>query len=114
MLDGQFDFHLRAKLIQSVIMRAQDTNMQGLDGFLAANESLYGAGIMSTFIGNHDVPRSIHFAEDTPMWDNEWSDGKDRAWSGQPSPPGNNAPFERLANAFAILYTTKGIPLVYY
>ena len=45
------------------------------------NDDYYGAGIMSTFIGNHDIPRLIHLAEDAPVWDSEWSDGKDLAWS---------------------------------
>jgi glycosidase len=120
MLDGQFDFPLRQKLLRSVLMRAGDagSTMKSLDGFLAANESYYGAGIMSTFIGNHDVPRAIHFAEDSPLWGtadgSEWSDGKDRAWTNTPALPGGTSAFERLANAFTILYTSKGIPLVYY
>lgn len=114
MLDGQFDFPLRAVMIRSLLMRAQDTPMSALDGFLSENESFYGSGIMSTFVGNHDIPRPIHYAEDSPMWGSEWDDGKNRAWSNQPGVPGNRAPFERLANAFTVLFTTKGVPLVYY
>ena len=34
---------------------------------------------MSTFLGNHDVPRAIHLAEDTPLWSDVWDDGKDRS-----------------------------------
>jgi glycosidase len=111
-LDGQFDFPMRVNLAKNVLMRYG--TMQDLEGFLASNEGYYGSGIMSTFIGNHDIPRSIHFAEDTPMWNNEWADGKDRAWSNQPNLPGNKAPFERLGNAFAILMTSVGVPLIYY
>jgi glycosidase len=116
MLDGQFDFPLRARLIRSVLMRSGGGSdvMSALDGFLAYNDTYYGGGVMSTFIGNHDVPRVIHFAEDNPMWGNEWSDGKDRAWNNQPGLPGGTSAFERVANAFTILYTSKGIPLVYY
>jgi glycosidase len=116
MLDGQFDFPLRARLLRSVLMRSQDGNdaMSALDGFLAYNDTYYGSGVMSTFIGNQDVPRSIHFAEDSPAWGNEWSDGKDRAWSNTPGLPGGTSAFERLANAFTILYTSRGVPLVYY
>ena len=116
MLDGQFDFPMRARLMRSVLMRDGGGGgvMSALDGYLAYNDTFYGAGIMSTFIGNHDVPRSIHFAEDSPMWGNEWSDGKDRSWSNQPGQPGGMAPYERLANAFTVLYTSRGVPLVYY
>ncbi len=120
MLDGQFDFPLRARLLRSVLMRAGDagSTMKSLDGFLAANESVYGAGIMSTFIGNHDIPRPIHFAEDSPVWGTgdgvEWTDGKDKAWNNTPVLPSGTSAFERVANAFTILYTSKGIPLVYY
>lgn len=120
MLDGQFDFPLRSRLLRSVLMRAGDaaSTMKSLDGFLAANEAVYGAGIMSTFLGNHDVPRPIHFAEDSPLWGTgdgaEWADGKDKAWSGTPALPSGTSAFERVANAFTILYTSKGIPLLYY
>ncbi len=112
MLDGQFDFPFRMQLANKVLMRKG--TMQELDGFIAASDSVYGAGVMSTFIGNHDLPRAIHLAQDQPLWDNEWADGKDRSWVNQPALPGGTSAFERLANAFTILYTMKGIPLVYY
>lgn len=112
MLDGQFDFPFRAALISSVLTRS--ASMQSLDGFMSGNESYYGSGIMSTFIGNHDVPRSIHFAQDTPMWGDEWANGKDRSWTNQPPLPVGTSAFERFANAYTILLTTPGIPLIYY
>lgn len=111
-LDGQFDFPLRVTLARTVLMRKAP--MSELADFLNSNDAYYGPGIMSTFIGNHDMPRPIHFAQDTPVWDNEWDDGKNLAWSNQPGPPGGTSAFERLGNAFTILFTTKGIPLVYY
>jgi glycosidase len=111
MLDGQFDFPFRMKLASTVLMR--HGTMQDLDGFVANND-IYGNGVMSTFIGNHDIPRAIHLAQDQPLWDNEWTDGKDRSWVNQPALPGGTSAFERLANAFTILFTLKGIPLVYY
>ncbi|MFO0632257.1 MAG: alpha-amylase family glycosyl hydrolase [Nannocystaceae bacterium] len=112
MLDGQFDFPLRMQLARNVLMRAG--TMQELASFMDGNDEYYGAAIMSTFIGNHDIPRAIHLAQDTPVWNDQWADGKDRAWSNQPGLPTGNSAFERLANAFAILMTTKGAPLVYY
>jgi glycosidase len=78
------------------------------------NDDYYGSGVMSTFIGNHDIPRAIHLAEDKPLWDNQWADGKDRAWDNKPGLPAGTSAFERLGLAFTILYTTRGAPLVYY
>ena len=112
MLDGQFDFPLRMQMAASVLMRKSP--LSDLASFMDSNDGYYGNGIMSTFIGNHDIPRAIHLAEDTPVWDNEWADGKDRAWNNKPGLPAGTAAFERLGLAFTILMTTKGAPLVYY
>ena len=111
MLDGQFDFPLRMELVNKLIMR--QGAMSDLAGFMDSNDAYYGAGIMSTFIGNHDIPRVIHLAEDVPLWNSEWTDGKDMAW-GNVSLPGNLAPFERMALGFTLILTTPGAPLIYY
>jgi glycosidase len=112
-LDGQFDFPLRQHLLTSLLIKS--TPLSDLEGFMSQNDGFYGPNaIMSTFIGNHDVPRAIHFGEDQPLWTDPWADGKDRNWSNQPSLPGGTRAFERLANVFTILLTTKGIPLIYY
>jgi glycosidase len=112
MLDGQFDFPMRASMVSALLQRS--SSMQDLDAFLYGNENAYGAGIMSTFIGNHDVPRSIHFAQDVPLWSDAWAGGKDRAWSGQPGVVGETSAYERLGNAFTMLFTLPGVPLIYY
>jgi glycosidase len=112
LLDGQFDFPQRMQTAYNVLMRKGST--QELEGFLNSNDSAYGVGIMSTFIGNHDIPRAIHLAQDVPLWDNQWTDGKDHAWTNQPGQPAEKSAYERLANAFTLLFTTKGVPLVYY
>jgi glycosidase len=113
-LDGQFDFPLRMQMAYNVLMRKG--GMNELADFMDANDDYYnqGAAVMSTFIGNHDIPRAIHLAEDVPLWDNQWADGKDKAWNGKPALTASKSAFERLAVSFAILYTTKGAPLVYY
>jgi glycosidase len=111
-LTGQFDFPLRMNLAASVLMRK--TPMTDLATFLSSNDTYYGAGIMSTFIGNHDIPRAIHLAEDQPLWDNEWTDGKDKSWTMTPALPSGTSAFERMANAFTVLFTSKGVPLIYY
>jgi glycosidase len=111
MLDGQFDFPLRMELVNKLIMR--QGKLENLAQFMDSNDDYYGAGIMSTFIGNHDIPRVIHLAEDVPVWDSEWTDGKDLAWSNIPL-PGNLAPFERMALGFTVILTIPGAPLIYY
>ncbi len=112
MLDGQFDFPLRAQILATVLRR--QGSMVDLGNWMKANDTYYGPGaVMSTFIGNHDVPRSIHIAEDTPLF-GDWDDGKGRAWVNQPGQPANQRPFERLGVAFALLYTSPGVPLIYY
>jgi glycosidase len=129
-LDGQFDFPLRIRLIEAVLMRSTQNlltvddlgwsrnaraGMAGLADFMDANEDYYGTtAVMSTFVGNHDLPRTIHYAEDAPLWSNSADDGKASAWSGQPQTSTNPRAYERLANAFAVLFTNKGAPLVYY
>jgi glycosidase len=112
MLDGQFDFPLRMQLAASVLLRKG--SMADLAGFLDDNDGFYGDGVMSTFIGNHDIPRAIHLAEDVPLWDDQWTDGKDRAWMNTPGLSDGMSPFERLGLSFTILFTTRGAPLVYY
>ncbi|MEZ4399562.1 MAG: alpha-amylase family glycosyl hydrolase [Kofleriaceae bacterium] len=111
-LDGQFDFPLRGQLLATVLRR--QGSMLDLGTWLVGNDTFYGPGaVMSTFIGNHDVPRVVSFAEDTPLF-GDWDDGKSRAWQNQPTLPTSARPFERLAVAYALLFTSPGVPLIYY
>ncbi len=112
-LDGQFDFPLRAQLVKSVLLR-QGSLGADLDTFLNGNQSYYGKdALMGTFLGNHDLPRAIHLAEDTPQF-GEWDTGKSRAWSNLPAQPSSAAPYQRLALAFTVLLTIPGLPTIYY
>ena len=84
-LDGQFDFPLRYRIVDAMLLR--DTanmldypiadgdawtfnsppGMQGLQQFLDFDDSYYPTGsVMSTFVGNQDLPRSIHFRRADP------------------------------------------------
>lgn len=112
-LDGQFDFPLRSELGRRVLLR-QD-KMQGLVAFMDSNDTFYGAGLNSTFIGNHDVPRAIHLAQNTPLWGDMWAGGKDKNFDpNRPSIVGETEAYERLGLAMTILMTNKGVPLIYY
>ena len=129
MLDGQFDFPLRANLASAVLSRGNTGKhlpMWELAEFVRTNDTYYGCGsagglppVMSPWIGNHDVVRPIHIAEDEPQFD-EWSAGKDsdpakeRTWANLPTQPQGPEAYERLANAFAFLLTSPGAPLIYY
>lgn len=118
-LDGQFDFPYRAKVVSAMLARsAADPSdiqdMRSLATFLTANDTFYGCdAVMSPFLGNHDIGRVIHVAEDPPKW-NEYSNGGDYAWQSPPAVPVAVAPFERLAAAFTLLFTGPGAPLIYY
>jgi glycosidase len=112
MLDGQFDFPLRGTILSTLLRR--DGQMSDLVGFLDSNDGFYGANaVMSTFLGNHDVPRSVELALDAPMF-GAWDGGKNMAWSGQPTLPVISSPFQRLAVAYTLLMTMPGIPMIYY
>jgi glycosidase len=129
MLDGQFDFPLRANLASAILSRGNTGKhlpMWELAEFARTNDTYYGCGsagspppVMSPWIGNHDVVRPIHIAEDAPLFD-EWSDGKnsdpakERTWANLPDQPQTPEAYERLANAFAFLFTSPGAPLLYY
>ena len=118
MLDGQFDFPFKRALCEAVL---QD-GAAGLDafaGWLDANDRFYdvaGASkrsLMTTWIGNHDIPRAIHFASGQIPTCTQGSDGSN-AWTDDYDQPTDAAPYERLGLAFAVMLTNPGIPLIYY
>ncbi|MCL2822394.1 MAG: alpha-amylase family glycosyl hydrolase [Polyangiaceae bacterium] len=108
MLHGQFEFALRATIVSTVLMR--QGGMQDLDNDLNTYEDKFSGAIMSPFVGNHDLQRAIHYAQTTSgsAWNS--MDG----WAGLPGLPSDSAPFERLANAYTVIYTIRGVPLMYY
>lgn len=113
MLDGQFDFPFKARACEALF--TPGGHLDQFATWMAANDTFYGPGaIMSTFIGNHDIPRAIHFASgqigDCRAGSNP-SNGWDPASFTQPT---SAAPYERLGLAFAVMLTNPGIPLIYY
>ncbi|MFI5298464.1 MAG: cyclase family protein, partial [Polyangiales bacterium] len=52
---------------------------------------------------------------DTPTWSDPYNNGSDHAWDSTPlALPTTRSPFERFANALAVILTNKGAPLLYY
>ncbi len=110
-LDGQFDFPLRRVLLQTTLRGAEP--LTNLRNFMDGNDAFYGPdAVMSTWIGNHDLGRIIHMAERPSRWD-QYDNGGNCAFSG-PGTVGGRDPYERVAVAFAVLYTNRGAPLLYY
>lgn len=112
MLDGQFDFPFKARLCEAVF--TPGGRLDTFSGWLSGNDAFYGPGaIMTTWIGNHDIPRAIHFASreigncrEGSHAGNGWTDGFRQ--------PGDAAPYERVGLAFTVMFTNPGIPLIYY
>lgn len=112
MLDGQFDFPLKARLCEAVF--TPEGRMDSLASWMAGNDGYYGPGsIMTTWIGNHDIPRAVHFAS-RQIGNCMEGSHPGNAWTGDYSQPTTVEPYERLGVAFAILMTNPGIPLIYY
>jgi len=112
MLDGQFDFPAKARLCEAVFR--PDGDLGAFASWMDGNDTFYGPGaIMTTWIGNHDIPRAIHFASrEIPNCREGSNPGN--GWDWRPVQPTDAAPYERLGVAFAIMMTNPGIPLIYY
>jgi glycosidase len=111
-LHGQLDFPLRQHLLETVLMRK--TSMKNLHNYLDTTTSLYGPNaIMQTVVGVMELPRVIHYAEDTPLFE-VWDSGAARIWENQPQQPATAAPYERLQVAYTALLTLPGTPVIYY
>ncbi|HEU4412202.1 MAG TPA: alpha-amylase family glycosyl hydrolase [Polyangiaceae bacterium] len=118
-LDGQFDFPGRAALASAVL--ARHSKMSDLARFMESNDAFYEQtnggtcyAVMSPFVGNHDMGRAIHVAENTPRWD-AYADGIPNAWLNTPNQADvSDEAYERMANAFAVLMTNRGAVLIYY
>ena len=116
MLDGQFDFPLKRVLCEAVF--DPGGNLANLAGFMGGNDRFYDSptrpAIMSTWVGNHDIPRTVHFAD---WYFGNCTEGSHagNGWNpGVFAQPGNPEPYQRMAVAFAVLMTSPGLPLIYY
>lgn len=112
-LDGQFDFPFKARLCEAVLSGSM--SMADFASWMAGNDTFYGEGsLMTTWIGNHDIPRAIHFAS-RQIGNCREGSNPGNGWNGAAYPqPSAAEPYERLSIAFAIMMTNPGIPLIYY
>ncbi|MBU1242887.1 hypothetical protein KJ612_06775, partial [Myxococcota bacterium] len=112
-LDGQFDFPLRKRMCEAVFTRS--LSLDDFFNWWNSNDTVYGAGaLMSTWIGNHDVPRAIHFASGQLGSCTEGSHVGNSWNPGGFTQPADPEPYQRLALAFSLLLTNRGVPLIYY
>ncbi len=105
-LDGQFDFPLYFALRDGFISGAAP--LSDVLAAVDASRAAYGDARMSTFLGNHDVPRFV--TEAAEGW-------QDPCYAGQirnAAPPADPWPTDRLKLAWTALFTSPGLPLVYY
>ncbi|MEZ4393908.1 MAG: alpha-amylase family glycosyl hydrolase [Polyangiales bacterium] len=112
MLDGQFDFPWRARLCDAVF--TPGGRLDAFASWVGENERFYGAGaLMSTWVGNHDIPRAIHYAS-RQITECRAGSSPQNGWTRDFTQPTDAAPYERLGVAFAVLLTSPGLPLIYY
>jgi glycosidase len=111
-LHGQFDFPMYWRLLRT--FARSEEGMGHVADYLSDSQGYWGTGsVMGNFLGNHDVPRFVsHAAGDIP---NLWGVGaKEIGWANPPGQPQNAEPYERLKLAFSLLFTSSGVPLIYY
>ncbi|MCA9608604.1 MAG: hypothetical protein KC619_23535 [Myxococcales bacterium] len=110
-LDGQFDFPTHHQLQDGLV--TDRMTYTAVDGVIREAMSRYSPeGLHVRFLGTHDSNRMASRAAFDPAQGCRWPDG-----GGCPSLPGqptDPAVFGRLRRAFTILYTTPGIPFLYY
>lgn len=112
-LDGQFDFPMKDKLCRALF--SEEDTLENLAIWMADNDGFYGErAIMTTWIGNHDIPRAIHFASGEITNCRQGSEPGNGWQTDRWVQPTSEEPYQRLALAFAVLMTNPGIPLVYY
>jgi glycosidase len=112
MLDGQFDFPFKARACEALF--TPGGRMDSFASWMESNDGYYGASsIMTTWIGNHDIPRAIHFAS-REIGNCREGSNPGNGWDWRPGQPTDPAAYERLGLAFAVMFTNPGIPLLYY
>jgi len=121
--DGKQDFPLRTAIVATVLRHSRktevdgvekvtETSMEELANVLNNRTDLPSSWSMCNFLSNPDMPRIIHHAEN--RWNNEWVMQTPETWEKDLELPGDPEPFERLMNAYTVLFTLPGMPAIYY
>lgn len=114
-LTGQFHFPLYWAIV-SALARGE-SSLQRMVEVARDSQAWWLAGwsgaVMSTFLGNHDIPRFVTHADPGRIAD-LWGNGSKDLCRNPPPQPTSPDPYLRLQQAFAFLMTIPGVPLIYY
>jgi glycosidase len=111
LLDGQFDFPLYWPLRDS--LATQSAPLSWLGEAIVGTHAYYGEdAVMSSFLGNHDLPRFISIAAGQSI--DTCPDGAAAAWACPPELVTEEEPYGRLLRAFTMLAAGPEVPLLYY
>lgn len=115
MVHAQFDFPANYAIRQA--FAHDEIGLGELHSRVRGIKAAYGAnaGLMSTFVGNHDIARFISKASGD-LGCGVWSVLADRvrAFDYPPQQPTDGAPYRRLELAMTYAFTVPGVPLLYY
>lgn len=104
-LDGQFDFPLYFALRSTFISDANP--VKAVVESKATSDARF-SGLMSTFLGNHDV---LRFTTDAAEGYQDICDNGQIRVAGAPQ---DSWPYDRMRLAWTFLFTNPGVPLIYY
>ncbi len=112
LLDGQFDFPLYWPLRDA--LATESAPLSWLGEVIVGTHAYYGEdAVMSSFIGNHDLPRFISIAAGQSI--DTCPDGASpAAWECPPELVVEEDPYGRLLRAFTVLAAGPEVPLLYY
>ncbi|MCO4761627.1 MAG: hypothetical protein KC502_09000 [Myxococcales bacterium] len=114
-IHAQFDFPANMQLLQGFAKASKGLGQ--MDDVIRGIRSVYTdqGALMSTFIGNHDMARFIsHASGDLPCGPWDMISNQAAGWKNPPKVPSTQLPYDRLKLGFTYLFTTPGVPLIYY
>ncbi len=112
LLDGQFDFPIYWPFLEA--LARENLSLSWLGEAMVASHAYYGSdAVMSSFLGNHDLPRFISIASGANL--DTCPDGSTPAsWECPPGIVTEQEPYDRLLRAFTLLAAGPEVPLLYY
>ena len=113
-IHGQFDFPSNLHLLKG--FAKGEEGLDQMDQQIRAIKGVYAdPGLMSTFIGNHDIARFTSHAAgmiSCGVWD--VVSNVAQGWRNPPGQPTSEEPYQKLRLALTYALTVPGIPLIYY